>query len=180
MPSLNLRQKITGLTSHPKNLSCLSKTRIFCWNFSTASPSTQCLKLHSTTGQLLDMAGLSPLTTATQHIPGLSSDLWGWVTNLSGLCPCTSSTHYTGVGSVCVCHTKAESCWKAESSPHSGPCTWWMWGCTKAPLECNCVLTALTAAIFPFLSQPSYFLCQVHYKPHLPFSPPKKRHEDHW
>lgn len=98
-------KKVTGLTSNPKALPCVSKALIFCWSFSAASPSTLSLNLHSSTGQPLGMAELSPLT---QHIPRLNSDLWGQVRSPSGLSPCRSSTHCTGVGLVGVCHTKAE------------------------------------------------------------------------
>lgn len=175
MPSLNLRKKITGLTSHPKKPPMSPRGMICCWNFSTASPSTQSLKLLSSTGQPLDMTVLSPLTPSTQHITRLKTDLWGQVRSLSGLSPCTSSTHCTGVGLVHVCHTKAESCWKAELSPHSGACTWWMWECTEAERK-GTFGVQLCFNYFNccyFLSQPSYFLCQVFC--HIYFFSPQTR-----
>lgn len=173
MPSLNLREEDNRadiLSKKPP----LCPQGIFCWNFSAAPPCRLSLELQSSPGQPMGTAVLSPLTTSTQHIPRLNSDLWGQVRSPPGLSPCTSSTHCTGMGLVCICHTKAESCWKAELSPHSGlahdKSGVALRQKEKAPLECNCVLNYLKCCYFPFfvtiiifhISSVRWIICHIY------------------
>lgn len=131
------------------------------------------LKLHSSTGQLLGMAGLSPLTTHTQHIPRLNSDLWGQVKSPSGFSSLTAQVWAWLVFTTQKPRAAAkQNCLLTQGLAHgkSGAA---LRQKEKAPLECNCVLNYFNCCYFPFfattiifhISSVRWIICYIYFFP---------------
>lgn len=159
MPSLNLRKKKTGLTSHPKKPSlCLQGTDILleflhCFPLLAVSQAAQQHRSAPGHGSAVCSLHMHPAHPKTE------SRSLGTAHECLGAFPMQEqhSLHRCGPG-LDLPHKSWEllECWIVSSSgdahDESGLA---LRQKEKAPLECNCILNYFNCCCFLFLSQPS-------------------------